>query len=440
MIMKKQNLLNDKSYQKYVKKKNITQKTLDSYMYAILNFCNANNKTSFNQMIEEIQEEQYPYIDKQGRIHEYNPNYGLIDNYIYNTVEYLRSKGNSNNSIQSIITRIRVVLTGLNIKLPDKIELLNDKKEWYVLSKEDIKYVNSISPLHHQAFITFMAHTGMRKADIANFKISDFMKATYKYHECNEIDDFLDKAPEDMIGYWRFKPQKTRKYGLMCKVYNTAESSNLLLESLHRRRKIIETRNHKKGTNFKLEKNDALFSSREKNYKGPLNTNTITVLCSRRNEQLREYHKRQLQQQLNDGEISDETYNNKLKQIPKFHPHGLRKFFITTLAKKRVDLRASAFLEGHKPFMQHDRSYVDEDELEDLLFEEYTRVIPALSFLKDEEDFELGKKNHDLRIENTQLRENMKNLQEENQTIMEDFRQEAKKVLDDLLRDNNIIL
>ena len=95
MTMKKQNIIESKAYQKYVKKKNITQKTLDTYIFSLLQFCNANNKP-LDVMIQESLEEQLPYIDKEGRIHEYNPEYSLIDNYLNNTVTYLKKKGNSN--------------------------------------------------------------------------------------------------------------------------------------------------------------------------------------------------------------------------------------------------------------------------------------------------------------------------------------------------------
>lgn len=439
MNMIRQDILNDRSYQKYAKKKNITQKTLDTYIFSLLQFCNANQK-KLDEIVHEVLEEQYPFIDEHGRIHEYNPEYGKIDNYLFNTVTFLREKGNSNHSIYAHLSRIRAVLNSLNIKLPKTIELENDTKEWYVLSKEDIKFVNSVSPLHHQALITFLAHTGIRIGDVRNFTIEDFMKATYDYHKCDEIDEFLEKAPEDMMGYWQFKPQKTLKHDVECKVYNTAESSNLLLKSLHRRQESIEKINQKKGTDFKLEKKDYLFSSRNKNFKGQINDNTITTLFVRRNKELFNHNKRLLQQEFSEGKISEETYNTRLAEIPIFHAHGLRKFFITTLAKKRVDLRASAFLEGHRPFMQHDRSYVDSDNLEDLIFEEYQRIIPALSFLKDEEDYELGKKNHELLIENSELKQQTELLKKENVEIRNSFEKqlgdEVRSQIEDILRES----
>ena len=167
--------------------------------------------------------------------------------------------------------------------------------------------------------------------------------------------------------------------------------------------------------------------------------NTLTTLCHRRNKELRKHKERLLYQEYEEGKISKETLEQKLSEIPVFHAHGLRKFFITTLARKRVDIRASALLEGHSPIMQ-DKSYVDNDSLEELLWGEYNRVIPALSFLKDEEDFELGKMNHDLQIENAQLKQQKEQLEKEKQNMKEDFKREAKQLLDELLRENNITL
>ena len=439
MTMKKQNITESETYRKYVKKKNITQNTLDTYVFALLQFCKANNK-ELDIMIKEVLEEQLPYIDEKGRIHEYNPEYSLIDKYINNTVDYLKEKGNSNNSIHSHLVRIRAVLNALNIKLPKQIELEKDNDDWDVLTKEDIKYVNSISPLNHQALITFMAHTGIRTGDVINqFTIESFMKATEKYHHCTELDDFLENAPNDMIGYWEFIPKKTRKHKVQCKVYNTAESSNLILKSLHLRKESIRKINEKHNTDLSLEKSDALFTSRNKNFKGKLTENAVTNLCHRRNKELRKYKKRQLCQQYEEGIISKETLEKELEHIPIFHAHGLRKFFITTLSRKRVDIRASALFEGHSPIMQ-DKSYVDNDKLEDLLFEEYDRIIPALSFERDEEDFELSQRNHDLQIENAQLKQMNQELEKERMAIKEDFRREAKRLLDELLMENNISL
>ena len=205
------------------------------------------------------------------------------------------------------------------------------------------------------------------------------------------------------------------------------------------RKESIRRINEKNNTSFHLEKTDALFSSRVKKFKGKLTENAVTNMCHRKNEELRKYNERKLYQKYEDGTISKDTLERKLEEIPIFHAHGLRKFFITTLSIKRVDIRASALLEGHSPIMQ-DKSYVDNDKLDNLLWEEYQRVIPAISLEKDEEDFELGKRNHELQIENTQLKQQAEQLENEKNKLKDDFRSEAKRLLDELLRENNIKL
>ena len=439
MYMKHQDILDDPSFRKYAKKKNISERTMGNYIFSLIQFCNANNKR-LDDIVQEVIEEQYPFMDQDGRIHEYNPEFSRIDNYLYSTVVYLQNKGNSNHSVYAHITRIRAVLNALNIKLPKMVELEKDPKDWYVLSKDDIKFVISISPLHHQALISFLSCTGLRIGDAMNLTIDSFMKATFPCHNCTEVDAFLEKAPEGMMGYWQLIPQKTRKHQVQCKVYNTPESSDLLLKSLHRRMESIEKLNEKNGTNLKLEKGDALFSSRNKSFKGKLNHSTITTLFNRRNQELLKYKKRLLKQELDKGEISEETFRIKVSQIPIFHAHGLRKFFITTLARKRVDLRASAFLEGHRPLMDHDRSYVDSDDLEEMIYNEYLKVAPSLCFAKDEEDLELGKRNHELKMENAELKEYARQLEIEKLNIKKEFKMEAKRLLEDLLKEKNIRL
>ena len=42
-----------------LKKKNITQKTLDTYVFSLLQFCKANNKP-LDKMVEEVLEEEAP--------------------------------------------------------------------------------------------------------------------------------------------------------------------------------------------------------------------------------------------------------------------------------------------------------------------------------------------------------------------------------------------
>lgn len=83
--------------------------------------------------------------------------------------------------------------------------------------------------------------------------------------------------------------------------------------------------------------------------------------------------------------------------------------------------------------MKQDRSYVDKDELETLICEEYDRVIPAISFEKDEEDFTIGQRNKELEIENLQLKEQAELLRSENSQIRNTIDRQVEDKIDEVL-------
>ena len=60
------------------------------------------------------------------------------------------------------------------------------------------------------------------------------MDATRAYHDFVDVEDFIDNAPQDMMGFWSFEPVKTKKYDISCKTFNSPESSNLILQNLRR--------------------------------------------------------------------------------------------------------------------------------------------------------------------------------------------------------------
>ena len=79
-----------------------------------------------------------------------------------------------------------------------------------------------------------MLSSGMRIGDCVELTIGDFMDATRAYHNFVDADDFVDNAPQDMIGFWSFEPGKTKKFDVKCKTFNSPESSNIILQNLRR--------------------------------------------------------------------------------------------------------------------------------------------------------------------------------------------------------------
>lgn len=396
----------DKSFQKYLSKKSISERTLKTYKVSLLYFCQANGKT-FHQIVKSIRKEQRDVIEN-GIIIRYDPNYGLVDDYITAFVDELRSKGNTNTSIDHHLRNVKGILSALGVKLPDMPTLDDDAADWYLLSKEEIRYMISICNLHYQFMITFLACTGMRLSDALSLTIGDFMKATGEYHDITEVDEFLDKAPQDMIGFWDFYPQKTKKRKIPCKVCNTPEASNLGLLYLRQRRDSINKMNEKNGTDLALAKSDALFGSRIKNYKGFISPSSISSRLAIKNKTLIEDRKRILKSKLDDGEISEETYDELLSQTPKFHAHGLRKFFISTISSHVGDIRICALMEGHSSPLPTDKSYIKISD--ELVREAYFKVIPELSFENVEVDFLTSKEKVSLQEEVVRLREENRNM------------------------------
>ena len=231
------------------------------------------------------------------------------------------------------------------------------------------------------------------------------MTATEEYHGCSEVDDFLDSSPEGMIGFWELFPHKTRRLNVPCKVCNTPESSDAILFSLN-----------------------PLFANRKLRYKGFLNPHHLSITLGQYKHKLNAERERVFKYRYEQGEISKETYEESIETIPNFHAHGLRKFFITTLAQNRVDARISALMEGHKAPIATDSRYVGSDFLRESIKEEYLRCIPDLSF----ENVEVRFLTLD---ERKSLEEKLADLTEKNRVMEENIEDLVNQAIEERLED-----
>lgn len=345
-----------------------------------------------------------------------------------NIYDYLRKQGCSNVSIETYLRVLRAVLSALGVILP-KIPKLNPvPRQWYLLSKEDLKYIMGITNLQFRALINFAAVTGLRITDICLLTVKDFMDATADYHDCSEVEDFLDCAPEGMMGFWELMPNKTKKLNVPCKVCNTPESSDLLLTTLNERVKYFQEKNEKEGLDLRISKNDPLFANRRMKFKGFHDPRSLSSNLGRYKHKLRAERERVFRYRYEQGEISRETYEESISVIPNFHAHALRKFFITTLARNRVDARISALMEGHRAPIATDSHYVNNDFLKESIKEEYMRCIPDLSFGNVEVRFLTSE-------ERRSLEEKIEDLTEENMRMKHDMKSYVDKAVDERFKD-----
>lgn len=392
--MSKYNITEDKLFQNFIRSKpNIAEKTKTHYISALTKFHKSTNepletiinkcKTQQDRIIEKtinIQEDESgnKIVEKQIISFDINSPDSHINNYINTFINYCKQTQLSPNSINNYLILITAVLSFYNIQIPTIEKIDKPQPKWNLLTKEDFKFIMLDASLIHSSLIKFLQSTGMRLTDALSLTWGDFMKATSKYHNCITLEEFVEKAPQDMIGSWKFHPNKTRRYKIPCHTFNDPETSNLLLQNLRRiYYEYIPRKNKKDKLNIKLTKDDALFSSKKKYFKEPLQQIPVSDAFSKKNKKLKEHHIKIIDEKIKNGELSIEDRQKAINSIPKFHAHACRKYFETMISKNCGDLRICSLIEGHVSPMKTDPSYIKIDDND--VLEAYLAAIPDLS-------------------------------------------------------------
>ena len=217
-----------------------------------------------------------------------------------------------------------------------------------------------------------------------------------------------------MIAQWVFEPQKTKKHHVKCITFNSAHTSNLILQNLrHIKNHYIPYKNGADGLNLSISKKDPLFGSRKDKYKSPPNGTSIASYWIEKNKKFREWKITQIKQQIENGEISEEDYDEAVSRIPHFHPHVCRKFFITTVSNNCGDIRVCALLEGHSDGLPNDKSYVKKS-VKDIRDIYINNIHDALSLDNVETKIISDKETERLNAEIESLKSENKKIKEEN--------------------------
>lgn len=393
------NVKNDILYQNFIfSKPNLSDASIKRY-YDILNkFCRGVNNTLTN-IVNECKEQQDKIIERtinrstndneeivEKIITKYDVNdpNSKLKKYLEDYIDYCKTQGNKNITINHNLDIIKSFLLHYNLELPRMQRLPDDSSKWYLLSKEDLNYIVSDSSLVHSSLITFLISTGMRIHDATSLTIGDFMEATKDYHNSVDVDDFIDNAPEDMMGYWQFNPHKTKRFNhIECQTFNSPESSNLILQNLRKiKTEYIPYAKKKYGVELTMSKNDALFGSQKANFKGPIPPKAIGNRFWLKNKKLREWRIGKIDMAIKKGELSVEDRDNEISKIPKFHAHACRKYFETMISRNCGDLRICTVLEGHVSPVATDSSYIKKDF--DEIKEAYMAALDDLTLEKTE--------------------------------------------------------
>ena len=361
---------NDEYYKNFVAQSSRTERTTENYRKVLRKFCIATGKTLTEIVTACIDEQSIVTTvkldpDENGNERRKEIKFNIndkdatINKFLQQFEDYCFKKNNKEITIQNQTDIVRSFLHENGVELPKRKSYKDDSRDWYLPSKIDFNYFLQDVSLTHASLANMLTSSGMRVSDALSFTIGDFMNATSDYHDFVDVEDFIDNAPDDMIATWVFEPQKTRKHHVKCITFNSAHASNMILQNLrHIKNHYMPYKNRAEGLNLSISKKDPLFASRKGKYKKPLSGRSVAAYWIEKNKKFNVWKKNQIKQQIENGEISEEDYDEAVSKIPKLHPHICRKFFSTIVSNNCGDIRACALLEGHSDGLPNDKSYI----------------------------------------------------------------------------------
>lgn len=335
-------------------------KSNNQELNTIISNCKAQQDTVIEKTTSKtLDSEGNTIIEKTVTSFDVNSPESYINIYINNFISYCEETNVKTNTIYGYITLILALLSFYGVKLPNFEKAKRETPKWNLLTLEDFKFIISDSILSHASLIKHLQSTGMRLSDALSRTLGDYMEATREYHNFNDINEFIDNAPQNMIATWEFTPEKTKKYNIPCITFSDPETNNLILQNLRKiKNEYLPRLNKEKGLDLKLTKDDGLFSSRKAFYKGPLSQRSVSDMFYKKNKKLKKHHIALIDEAIEKGDLAAEDRDKEIEKIPKFHAHGCRKFFISTISKNCGDLRLCALMEGHTTPLATDSAYV----------------------------------------------------------------------------------
>ena len=392
--MKDYTITQDILYTNFIRSKpNLSEASIIQYKTVLNKFCKAVNQP-LSEIIKNCKEQQEKVIEKttsktidddgntviEKSIIKFDINNpeSYINIYLNTHLNYCINKKNSTTTLNHDMALLSTFLKYYNVQLPKMEKYRRNESEWNLLTKEDFNFIINDSTIAHASLIHHLIKSGMRLTDALKLTIRDFMEATKEYHNYINVEEFIDNAPQDMIATYDFYPEKTKKFKIRCITFTDPETNNLILQNLRKiKNETLPKLNRKLGADLKLSKHDALFASKKQQYKGHLSQHSVSDVFYRKNSKLREHHIKLIDEKINKGELSLEDRQKAINSIPKFHAHGCRKFFISTINKNCGNVRLCTLMEGHKSPVYTDSSYVKFD-VQDVK-EAYLAAIPDLS-------------------------------------------------------------
>lgn len=344
----------------FQKRNQLALGTKKRYIAHIRNYCNFLGY-SVQEFIEEANQEQISYINENNQIITPDVEQTNLKFYLDSFQKYCL-QNMSASTAESCISTVRAVYTSLghNLQLPKRKHISTPVSSNSRLTREKIQKVLRLSNKKYTSLIVLMASTGMRISDALKLRIIDWLHAINQ----NNLHKAL-QSDESVIGYFEFYPVKTKKSNILCQTFNTPESNEYIKEYLKERMS--------KGE--ELTEDSSLFKLSIDSQ------STVNKYFDLRNQKLYDEEVNELEREKEAGLLTETEFEEKKNNISKFHPHALRKYFITMVGNYCENLKVAARFAGHTLPEATDQNYIRFQKEE--LLHHYLKVIKYLSF--DEE-------------------------------------------------------
>lgn len=212
-------------------------------------------------------------------------------------------------SIKQELSMIKKMYKHYDIEIP-RLPPLRPKQSHEsfheIPSREEIYNILLNVNLKQKSIITFMASTGLRRSDVCNLKIKDFIKSLHEYTQSYDLLNIIteiENSTELVIPKWEIHSQKTKVNYI---TFSSDESTKLICRYLKQRL-----------FNEQITNESSLFD---------MKPHSVSVMFERINDKFQM------------GFVGHSRF---------FHPHVLRKYFTTSLYNDGVDFLFVDFLAGH---------------------------------------------------------------------------------------------
>jgi integrase len=393
MITKDTRAKNKRIFKKFFSKQineDLSKKTKEQYLF-YLNKWSKIQQAPLQELIDEAILEQTSYMDNHNRIIQPDVENSKLSERLDMFIAHEQEDGNSETTIDVELRYTKAFYRKMGVKEFPYFKKPKSNTKRKTLTKERIKRGIELSNFKKGTLYEFLAATGMRIGDVSKLSVENWMDSV----NIQSLQQLITYNEEDIpLGYWEYIPNKTKNSsGMVCKV-GCAKSAN------RRILRMLKQRHLKKP----LTLDQPLFANNKGGYYTVIGMSSTTRTVDKK---LYDQDMKHYKMLLETNQISEEKYNEKINQIPKFHCHGFRHFFITTLGNKGVPIRLACCMEAHKPPLATDTTYVDLNK--ESILKAYSKIEKYVS-MEDETESDLRKKIDKLQKQLTKNKEDIEEL------------------------------